>query len=276
MEQGEIVLDRQPVDIQNPHHAHSLGIYTIHQEINVVPDMSVAENMFLGRELFKNGLIDHKRQVEQTARLLESFDYSLDPRRMMGALNTSERHMTSIIKAISNDVKILILDEPTASLTDREKDLLFDNIRKLQQKGVGIVYISHRLEEIKDIGDRVTVLRNGEYIDTLQLADVTGIDDLVPLMLGKEVKNKYPKVKAPVGAPLLKVSGLKRKGVFEDISFECRAGEVLGIFGLVGCGFEEVLRSIFGADPYDSGSVEVARNGGFAAIPKTTPRPPWT
>ncbi len=271
-DQGEIFLDNQKIDIQTPHHAQLLGISTIYQEVTIVPDMSVAENMFLGKEIKKGGLISHRDQVLETERLLESFDYSLDPRRHIKDLLVAEKHMISIIKAIRDNPKILILDEPTASLTDREKEILFQNIRRLQEQGSGIIYISHRMEELKEIGDRVTVLRNGEYVDTLLLEEVKNIDDLLPLMLGKEVGNKYPKISAEVGKAHLRVREFTRKGSFYDVNFDCKAGEILGIFGLVGCGFEEVLRSIFGADPYDSGYVEVAANGDFVKLPKSKPQ----
>jgi ribose transport system ATP-binding protein len=271
-DKGEIYLDKKKIHIQTPHHAQVLGISTIYQEVTIVPDMSIAENMFLGKEIKKKGLISHRNQIRETERLLERFDYSLDPRRHIKDLLVAEKHMISIIKAISDNPKILILDEPTASLTDREKDILFQNIRRLQEKGSGIIYISHRLEELKEIGDSVTVLRNGKYVDTLPLGDVQSIDDLLPLMLGKEVRDKYPKVPAEVGKPHLRVREFTRKGSFYDVNFDCKEGEILGIFGLVGCGFEEVLRSIFGADPYDSGYVEVASNGGFVRLSKNKPK----
>jgi ribose transport system ATP-binding protein len=181
--------------------------------------------------------------------------------------------MISIIKALNNSIKILVLDEPSASLTDRETEILFSNIDRLREQGAGIIYISHRLKELKQVGDRVTVLRNGKYIDTLELGKVASIDDLTPLMIGKEITNKYPKVPAAVGETVLTVRGLARHGYFQDVSFEARRGEVLGFFGLVGCGFEEILRSVFGAAPYDAGTVEVLEDGGgFKAARSFDPR----
>jgi ribose transport system ATP-binding protein len=234
--------------------------------------MSIAENMFLGKEVKKHGLISHRTQIERTDKLFSSFNYRLDPRQSVRDLNTAELRMMSIIKALDSDVKILILDEPTASLTDREKDILFEHIRDLKAKGAGIIYISHRLEELQEIADRATIFRNGKYIDTLKMDDVKSIDDLIPLMIGKKVENKFPKIKAKIGRTLLKVEKLKREGHFTDVDLELKAGEVLGFFGLVGCGFEEVFRSVFGAATYDSGSIKVAESSDFTSFKKNDPK----
>jgi ribose transport system ATP-binding protein len=271
-DRGELVLEGRRVEIDSPHHAQQLGIYTIFQELATVENLSIAENMFLGREIVRNGLIDRERQIEETSQLLSDFDYHLDPRRIVGELNVAEQKMISIIKALNNRIKILVLDEPTASLTDREADILFSNVDRLREQGAGIIYISHRLKELKQVGDRVTVLRNGKYIGTLELKKVASIDELTPLMIGKEITNKYPKVPAAIGETLLRVNGLSRHGHFQDVSFEARRGEVLGFFGLVGCGFEEILRSVFGAAPYDAGTVEVLDDGGFKAARSFDPR----
>lgn len=272
LDSGDIFLEQEKIQIKNPHHANQLGIYTIYQELTIVPDMSIAENMFLGKEVKKHGLISHRTQIERADKLLSSFNYRLDPRRTVRDLNTAELRMMSIIKALDSDVKILILDEPTASLTDREKDILFDHIRDLKAKNAGIIYISHHLEELQEIADRATVFRNGKYIDTLKMDEVKSIDDLVPLMIGKEVKNRFPKIKAKIGNTLLKVEKLGRKDHFTDVDLELKAGEVLGFFGLVGCGFEEVFRSVFGASTYDSGSIKVAENSKFTSFKKNDPK----
>ncbi len=228
-DQGQIQLEGRDIEIENPHQAQRLGIYTVFQELSTVPNLSIAENMFLGKELRKNGLIDRRRQVEETERLLASFNYRLDPRRIVQDLNVAELKMISIIKMLNNEVKILILDEPTASLTDRESGILFDNLRKLRDRGAGVIYISHRMEELKKIGDRVTVLRNGQYIDTLELKDVHSIDALTPLMIGKELKTKFPKVPARLGKPLLQVKGLTRKGYFYDVGSGSAGGGGAGL-----------------------------------------------
>jgi len=271
-DKGELVLEGRRIEIESPHHAQQLGIYTIFQELATVENLSIAENMFLGRELIKSGLIDRQRQIDETEELLSDFDYHLDPCRIVGELNVAEQKMISIIKALNNEIRILVLDEPTASLTDREADILFSNVQRLRGEGAGIIYISHRLKELKQVGDRVTVLRNGTYIDTLELTKVASIDDLTPLMIGKEITNKYPKVPAPGGETVLRVTGLTRHGHFENVSFEARRGEVLGFFGLVGCGFEEILRSVFGAAPFDAGSVAVLDHGGFKPTRSFDPR----
>ena len=208
---GEIIYEGRPLNIKNPHHANELGIFTIYQEVSCVPDMSVAENVFLGAEVMSKGFIDHKKQIENTARLFDDFGYPIDPRKKASELNVAELRMINIVRALNNDVKILILDEPTASLTIKEKDILFENIVRLRNKGTGIIYISHRSGELKDLADRATVFRNGQYVDTLNMADICGLDDLIPLMIGKEVKNKYPKVKAEIGNEVLKIKNLNRK-----------------------------------------------------------------
>jgi ABC-type sugar transport system ATPase subunit len=271
-DKGEIRLEGRPVHIKTPHQANQMGIYTIYQEITYIPEMSVTENMFLGKELTQKGLINHPEQIENTRQMFKDFGYEIAPRTLAKDLSVSELRMVSIIKALNNDVKILILDEPTASLTDREKNLLFSYIRRLRDKGAAVLYISHRLEEIQEICDRATVFRNGRYIDTLEIKNVTGIDDFVPLMVGREVGEKYPKVKADRGDELMRVDKLTRNGFFEDVSLQLRAGEVLGFFGLVGCGFEEVFRSVFGASSYDSGAVEVRQDNTFKAFKKNNPK----
>mgnify|MGYP004004806733 CR=1 FL=1 len=270
---GEINLEQQKLNIKNPHQANKLGIFTIYQEVTYVPDISVAENLFLGSEIVENGLINHSKQVKETEKLFKAFGYPIDPKRMARDLNVAELRMVNIVKALNNDVKILILDEPTASLTDKEKDILFENIVRLKKQGTGIIYISHRTGELKELADRATVFRDGKYIDTLNMADIRGLDDLIPLMIGKEIKNKYPKVKANIGDELLKVTNLSCKNNhFQNVSLNVHSGEVLGFFGLVGCGFEEVFRSVFGVVPYDSGEIEIMHDNTFKSLKKNCPK----
>jgi ribose transport system ATP-binding protein len=228
--------------------------------------------MFLGQEIVHGVLIDRKRQIAETEKLLKSYNYQIDPNRIVGELSVAQQKMISIIKAMNNEIKILILDEPTASLADSESEILFENIRTLREQGTSIIYISHRLDELKRIGDRVTVLRNGRYVDTLQLQDVQSIDDLTPLMIGKEIENKFPKSKGTIKEPILRVSNLTRNHHFYNVSFEVKSGEVLGFFGLIGCGFEEVLRSVFGARTYDSGTVEVFEDASFRPVASYNPK----
>ncbi len=270
---GSVIIEGKDTHIVNPHHAQEQGVYTIFQEISTVPNLTVSENLFLGRELLKpTGLINRSLQKEQARQLLKDFNYEIDPDLQVSTLNVGELKMLSIIKALNNKhLRILILDEPTSSLTDRESEILFNNVTSLKERGVGIIYISHRLEELKKIGDRVTVLRNGAYVDTLALEEVNHIDDLTPLMIGKDIAQKYPKWKAETGEPLLRVNKLTREGYFCDVSIEAKAGEILGFFGLVGCGFEEVFRSVFGASSYDSGTVEIFKDGKFHQVEKFNP-----
>ncbi len=269
---GSICIDKKEVEIKSPSHANQLGIYTIYQEVTFIPHMSVAENVFLGSEIIENGLINHKKQIEETSRMFEEFGYPIDPTRMAADLNVAELRMINIVKALNNDVKILILDEPTTSLTDKEKNILFKNIVRLKNNGAGVIYISHRSGELKELADRATVFRNGKYVDTVEMADIKGLDDLIPLMIGKEVQNKYPKAKAPIGHEILRINKLSRNKFFDDVSFNLHSGEVVGIFGLVGCGFEEVLGSAFGVDSYDSGEVEIFHNNKMQPLRKSSTR----
>ena len=272
LDDGHVFLDDKEIHIEDPHDAQRRGIFTIFQELSTVPNLSITENMFLGREIVKKAFIDRKRQVADTKKLLKSYNYHIDPNRIVGELSVAQQKMISIIKAMNNELKILILDEPTASLADLESEILFENIRMVREQGISIIYISHRLDELKKIGDRVTVLRNGKYVDTLRLNDVKSIDDLTPLMIGKEIKNKFPKVKGTITEPLLRVHNLTRKNHFYDINFEVKSGEILGFFGLIGCGFEEVLRSVFGAHTYDSGTVEVYEDDDFRPVESYNPK----
>jgi len=269
---GRIQLNQEQVTIKNPSHANQLGIFTIHQEITFVPHMSVAENVFLGSEIVEKGLINHKKQIDKTEKMFEDFGYPIDPTRMAADLNVAELRMISIVKALNNNVKILILDEPTTSLTDKEKNILFESILRLKKNGTGIIYISHRSGELKELADRATVFRNGKYVDTVDMAGIRGLDDLIPLMIGKEVENKYPKVPAAIGHEILRVNNLSRKKFFKDVSINLHSGEIVGVFGLVGCGFEEVFSSVFGVESYDSGEVEICHNNKKQRLKKFSTR----
>jgi ribose transport system ATP-binding protein len=252
---GRILVDGTETRIHGAQDAERLGIATIYQEFNLVPDLSVAENIFLGRQPRRFGLLDRKRMNADAAQLLARVGVDVDPRTQIRELGIARLQMVEIAKALSLDARVLIMDEPTAVLTTEEVDKLFGIVRKLREDGVGIVFITHHLEEIAALGDRVTVLRDGRSID--QVPASTPEDELVRLMVGRSIEQQYPRERADAGAPLLKVRGLTRAGTFHDIDFEVRAGEVVGIAGLVGAGRTEVVRALFGADPYDSGTVEV-------------------
>ncbi|MFF8285872.1 sugar ABC transporter ATP-binding protein [Streptomyces albus] len=258
---GRVLRDGKPVRISGAEAAEKLGIATIHQEFNLVPQLSVAENIFLGRQPRRLGIVDRKKMEADAKVLLDRVGVTASPRTPVGELGIAGRQMVEIAKALSLRTRVLIMDEPTAVLTSEEVARLFAIVRKLRSDGVGIVFITHHLEEIPAIGDRVTVLRDGRSVG--QVPADTPEDDLVRLMVGRDIAQQYPrergKADADAGsAPLLRVSGLRKQGVFEDVSFEVRAGEVVGIAGLVGAGRTEVVRAVFGADSYDAGRVEVA------------------
>ncbi|WP_460065883.1 sugar ABC transporter ATP-binding protein [Streptomyces sp. YKOK-I1] len=252
---GRILVDGAETRIQGAQDAERLGIATIYQEFNLVPDLTVAENIFLGRQPRRFGLLDRKRMDADAAELLARVGVDVEPGARVRDLGIARLQMVEIAKALSLDARVLIMDEPTAVLTTEEVEKLFRIVRRLRDDGVGIVFITHHLEEIAALGDRVTVLRDGRSVD--QVPANTPEDALVRLMVGRSIEQQYPRERAEAGAPLLKVSGLTRAGVFRDVDFEVRAGEVVGLAGLVGAGRTEVVRAVFGADPYDSGTVEV-------------------
>lgn len=253
---GEILLDGRPVRIPSAVAAQRLGIATIYQEFNLVPALTVAENIFLGRQPRRLGVVAHRAMVREAGALLERMRVRVDPQALVADLGVAQQQMVEIAKAMSLDARILVMDEPTAVLSEQEAARLFAMIRDLQTRDVGIIYISHHLEEVSQVGDRVTVLRDGHLVG--QVPATAPRDELVRLMVGRSIEAQYPRRAPPPGEVLLRVEGLTRHGVFEDISFDVRAGEVVGIAGLVGASRTEVVRAIFGADPVDRGAVWVA------------------
>lgn len=255
---GRILVDGAPVRIQSARDAGELGIATIHQEFNLVPDLTVAENVFLGRQPRRYGLLDRARMNADAAALLERVGVDVSPQTPLRRLGVAGLQMVEIAKALSLRARVLVMDEPTAVLTAAEVDRLFTIVRRLREDGVGIVFITHKLEEVAALGDRVTVLRDGRSV--AQVPAGTPRDELVHLMVGRSIEEQYPRPPASVrrdGPPLLRVTGLTRAGRFEGVDLEVHAGEVVCLAGLVGAGRTEVARAVFGADPYDSGRVEV-------------------
>lgn len=252
---GRILVDGEPVEIRTAGDAQRLGIATIYQEFNLVPQLTVGENLALGRPPRRFGFVDTKRMHEQARELLQRVGVEVDPRTPVARLGIARMQMVEIAKALGLNARVLIMDEPTAVLTTTEVERLFGIVRQLREQGVAIVFITHHLEEIPQIGDRVTVLRDGRSV--AEVPATTSEDELVRLMVGRPIDQQYPREPAPPGGPLLQVRGLRREGEFADVSFEVRAGEVVGLAGLVGAGRTEVARSIFGADAYDSGEVLV-------------------
>ncbi|MEU3241716.1 MULTISPECIES: sugar ABC transporter ATP-binding protein [unclassified Streptomyces] len=261
---GRVLVDREEVRIHGAQDSERLGIATIYQEFNLVPDLTVAENIFLGRQPRRYGLIDRRTMEAEAAALLERVGVNVSPRARVRELGIARLQMVEIAKALSLDARVLIMDEPTAVLTSEEVEKLFAIVRQLREDGVGIVFITHHLEEIAALGDRVTVIRDGRSVG--QVPATTPEDELVRLMVGRSIEQQYPRERPETGTAtgsgaataLLTVEGLTRDGVFHDVSFEVRAGEVVGIAGLVGAGRTEVVRAVFGADPYDKGAVKVA------------------
>ncbi|MBX7546707.1 sugar ABC transporter ATP-binding protein [Streptomyces sp. tea 10] len=253
---GRILVDGRETRIHGAQDAERLGIATIYQEFNLVPDLTVAENIFLGRQPRRFGMIDRKTMEADAAALLARVGVDVSPRARVRELGIARLQMVEIAKALSLDARVLIMDEPTAVLTSEEVEKLFGIVRSLRADGVGIVFITHHLEEIAALGDRVTVIRDGRSVGEVPAA--TPEEELVRLMVGRSIEQQYPRQRAERGAALLSVEGLTRDGVFHDVGFEVHAGEVVGIAGLVGAGRTEVVRAVFGADPYDGGVVRVS------------------
>jgi ribose transport system ATP-binding protein len=253
---GEISIDGAPVRLGTPASARESGIGIIYQELSQVPQLTAAENIFLGREPRRGPLINWDAVFSESRRLLDSIEADFSEKIAVGKLSVAKKQMVEIAKALSLNSRLIVMDEPTSSLTPHEVERLFRIIRKLRDRGVGIIFISHHLDEVKEIGDRATVLRDGKLVKTVKVAE-HGIDDFIEMMVGRALENKYPKVRAEIGAEALRVEGLTRSGVVQDVSLSVRRGEVVGLAGLVGAGRTELCRLIFGADPREAGLIFV-------------------
>ena len=265
-DEGDIIFEGQPVTFANPLSAQSAGITIIHQEFNLFPELTVEENIFIGREFCKNNRwrLDEKQQRQAAIDILQKLNLNISPETLVADLTVAQQQMVEIAKAISVNAKILIMDEPTAALTETEIDSLFQVTRLLKEQGTGIVYISHRLEELALIADRATVMRDGQFIATVDY-DAVKISDLIAMMVGRDLGNIYPR-REPLAQrkPVLEVSGLTRNGVLNNIDFTLYQGEILGFAGLMGAGRTELARAIFGADPIDGGTLKL--NGNVTVI----------
>ncbi len=257
---GQILLRGKEVDIPSPRVAQHLGISMIHQELNLMPHLTVAQNIFIGREPRNAALpflLDDQAINAQSKALLESLRLTIDPRTRVTDLTVARQQMVEIAKALSLNAQVLIMDEPTAALTESEIDELFRVIRDLREQGVGIVYISHRLEELKQISDRITVMRDGRYIETLNTPEAK-IDTIISLMVGRTIYQTAQELPENAsGEIVLEVRNLNRGRDLKDINFHLKKGEILGFAGLMGAGRTEVARAIFGADPIDSGEIYI-------------------
>ncbi|ENA50796.1 heme ABC exporter, ATP-binding protein CcmA [Escherichia coli 2729250] len=258
-DEGEIIFEDKPVSFSDPLSAQNVGITIIHQEFNLFPELTVEENIFIGRGFCKKNRwrLDEKQQRQATIEILQKLNLAIKPDTLVADLTVAQQQMVEIAKAISVNARILIMDEPTAALTETEIESLFRVTRLLKEQGTGIVYISHRLEELALIADRATVMRDGQYISTVDYECVK-ISDLIAMMVGRDLGNIYPRREAlQQRIPVLEVNGLTRKGVLNDINFTLYRGEILGFAGLMGAGRTELARAIFGADSIDSGTLKL-------------------
>ncbi|MCE5974880.1 sugar ABC transporter ATP-binding protein [Sinirhodobacter sp. WL0062] len=254
-DRGEVRFAGKPIDIKGPIDALNSGIAMIHQELNLMNTMTVAENIWIRREP-KNafGLVDHAQMNRQTQDLFDSLNIRLEPKGLVGDLTVAQKQMVEIAKAVSYNSDVLIMDEPTSAITESEVEHLFAIIRDLRSRGVGIVYITHKMNELFEIADELTVFRDGKYIDTVPASDVTR-DDIIRMMVGREITEMFPKVDCPIGDVILDVQNLSLPGVFHDVSFKLRRGEILGVAGLVGSGRSNVAEALFGVKPAETGDI---------------------
>ena len=254
---GTVIVDGQEVCYKNPQEAERAGIVFIHQELNVLFDLTVEENMFLGKEIRNAfGVCNKKAMRAKVKEILDKLGVDINPGEVMSNLSVGQQQMIEIAKALMVDAKVIIMDEPTAALTQSETEVLFQVVKSLRKKGVSIVYISHRMEEIFELCDRITILRDGSYIDTKRIAD-TDMNDVVKMMIGREIGERYPARQSKIGDVVLEVENLECPGVFEKVSFKVHAGEVLGVSGLMGAGRTEIMQAIFGNMPHVTGTIRL-------------------
>jgi rhamnose transport system ATP-binding protein len=268
-EKGQISFQGKPTAFFNTLSAHQHGIAAIYQDLNLFPDLNIAENIFMGHMPInsKTRAVDWNYMYQQSAEILHSLRVDLDPKSRVFGLSIAQQQMVEIAKALSMNAKILLMDEPTSTLTLRETEELFRIARQLREAGTAIIFISHRLEEVFEIADRVTVLRDGQYVGTEQVSDITQ-DDLIRMMVGRALDRLFPKEEVEIGEVILKVERLSKEGVFEEISFELHRGEILGLAGLVGARRTDVAEAIFGVNPADSGTIQIEQQTANIQDPK--------
>ncbi len=255
-DEGVILVNGRPAHIRNPIDARRAGVAVIYQELNLVPALTVRENVFLGREATRFGFLRSQSEARQTRVLIERVGSEIDPETPCRRLTVAQQQLVEICKALSQEARVIVMDEPSAALSLTEVRRLFTVIKDLKARGLGVVYISHRLDEIFEVADRVTVLRDGEHVATLGLGD-TSREKLIELMVGRRIDQEFPRRSSVVGEVRLAVRGLSREPAVRDVSFSLRRGEVVGLTGLVGAGRTEMARLIFGADSLDAGTIEL-------------------
>jgi ribose transport system ATP-binding protein len=257
-DEGEIIINGKRVEHLNPHVSQQLGISVIYQELELVPNLTVAENILLGRtpEGLPGGFVSWKKTFEAAQRILDDLGVDIDPRARVRSLGVAQQQMTEIAKALSRDAEVIVMDEPTSALTEQEIPQLFNAMRRLKAQNRSVIYISHRLQELAEIGDVATILRDGTLVGTVPIAG-TPIDRIITMMVGRELREKFPKETVEIGGEIMRVEGLRRDSVLHDISFTLHRGEILGVAGLVGSGRTEMARAIFGADPINAGTIAI-------------------
>ena len=252
---GTVVVDGKEVIYKSPQEAEKAGIVFIYQELNVLFDLTVEENLFMGKEITKGfGVCDKKAMRKKAQEVMDKMGVNIPVNAVMSDLSVGQQQMVEICKALMVDAKVLIMDEPTAALTESETQVLFEVIESLKAKGVSIVYISHRMEEIFQLCDRITILRDGQYVGTENIKDIT-MDGVVQMMIGREIGERYPQRDVKIGEEVIRVEGLTHEKMFKDVNFSVRAGEVLGVSGLMGAGRTEIMQAIFGNLPIIGGKV---------------------
>jgi len=279
-DEGSITLGGEKVFFKTPYESLCMGISVVHQELKLSEPLSIAENIFLGNLMYKGIRVDWKGMRKKARELLDKFGMPIDVNEPVINLSIAQKQMIEICKAVNHNCRLLIMDEPSATLTEKEQKVMFETVRKLRENGITIIYISHRLEEIFDLADNVTVLRDGKCIDTLPVKNIDK-RTLISMMVGRELVNEYPKEKFEIGETVLEVRNLCRKGVLKNISFKVHKGELIGIAGLVGSGRTELARAILGIDKIDSGEIllygkpvkhnnfRAAISNGFGLIPES-------
>lgn len=254
---GSVWFDGREVEVTNPKQSEKMGISIIYQELNLIERISVAENVFIGRYPRKCGMVDWKKMYTDAQALFDEFELKINSRVLVRSLSMAQKQMVEIIKAVSIDAKVVIMDEPTSSLSGKETESLFNIIRKLKNKGIAVIFITHRLDEIFAICDRLTVLRDGHYIGISEVANITK-DEMITMMIGRELTQQYPTRTKSLGEVVLEVEHLAdRENKVKDVSFIANRGEVLGFYGLVGAGRTETMRILFGVDPKIAGSIKI-------------------
>ena len=251
---GEYLIDGKPVVFNNTQESISAGVSCVYQELSIATQLDIAKNLFIGNLPMKGNLVDHKTLYKEAKKILEQLGMDISPKTIAGDLSVGQQQMIEIGRALTRNARLIIMDEPTSSLSEAETETLFKIIRYLTSQNIAVIYISHKLDEVMELSDRITVIRDGQNIVSVNKEDITQ-DQLIAHMIGRPLTNLYNKEPAEIGDVMLEVKNLTREGVFKDVSFTLRKGEVLGFFGLVGAGRSEIMRAIFGVDKYDSGEV---------------------